>query len=71
MPFCFLILWEEEEIRVEVSSEPRESHHVGLAAPGGPAGGQRVADEARGTGADGAVVPGLALGVLAAGVLAG
>ena len=64
------VLGEESEVGVETASEPGESHHIVL-SPGLSAGSQRVPDEARGTGADGHVVPGLTLGVLTTGVLTG
>ena len=64
------VLGEESEVGVETASEPGESHHIVL-SPGLSAGSQRVPDEARGTGADGPVVPGLTLGVLTTGVLTG
>ena len=61
------VLGEESEVGVETASEPGGSHHIVLS----PAGSQRVPEEARGTGADGHVVPGLTLGVLTTGVLTG
>ena len=64
------VLREESEERVETASEPGEAHDVVL-SPGLPAGSQGVPDKARGTGADGPVVPGLTLGVLTAGILTG
>ena len=68
-----LVLREEEEVGVEVAAEPAEADHVGLggAAAGLATGGERVAHEAGGTGADGAVVARLALRILSARVLAG
>jgi len=52
-----------------VASEPGEPDDIGLGTPGLPAGSEGVPHEALGTGADCAVVPGLALRVLATGVL--
>ena len=56
-----------------MAAEPAEADHVGLggAAAGLATGGERVAHEAGGTGADGAVVARLALRILPARVLAG
>jgi len=54
-----------------MSSEPGEAHHVRLGPPCGSTCGERVTHESRGTRADGSVVPGLALSVLSAGLIAG
>ena len=70
-PAQVLVLREEEEVRVGVATEPGEAHHVSLSSASRSAGGKRVPDEARGAGADGAVVPRLALGVLSTSVLTG
>lgn len=64
------VLREQQEVGVEAALEPGESDHVGLSAALRPAGRQGVTDVARGTGADGPVVPGLALGALAARLVA-
>jgi len=64
------VLREESEEGVETASKPGEAHHIVL-SPGLPAGSEGVSDEARWTGADGPVVPGLTLGVLTAGILTG
>lgn len=54
-----------------MAPKPGEANHVALRSPGLSAGSQRVSDKARRTGADGSVVPGLALSVLTASVLTG
>ena len=59
----------EQEVRVQRSLEPGEADDVSLLPPAEPAGGQGITHVTRGAGADGAVVPGLALGVLTTGIL--
>ena len=66
-----LVLGKEQKVGVQWSLKPGEPNDVALLPPAEPAGGQRVAHVAGGAGADGPVVPGLALRVLTARVLTG
>lgn len=67
--FYKLVLGKKQEVRIQRSLEPGEPDDVALLPPAEPAGGQGVAHVARRAGTDGAVIPGLTLSVLTAGIL--